>query len=213
MKDVSFSYTGEADILQNISLKIEPNEKVCVRGKDSSGKSTLLKLMTGSYTDFTGSIMIDDVPLGNYDLDSLRAQTGVLISQQDIFQGTLWDNIALGNPAVTMDVVREYAVKTGLNDFIATLKDGYDTVLDPTGKRLPRNVIHRILLVRALASKPRLLLLEEPWMHFSNGQRTQIMQLLTDLKNTTVVVVTNEEEFVQQCDKVIEMNENGSINN
>jgi len=65
MKDVSFSYTGEANILQNISLKIEPNEKVCISGKDSSGKSTLLKLMTGSYTDFNGSIMIDNVPLGN----------------------------------------------------------------------------------------------------------------------------------------------------
>lgn len=212
MKEVSFSYTGESDILKNLSLKIEPNEKVCITGKDSSGKSTLLKLMTGSYTDFNGSIMIDNVPLGNYNLDSLRAQTGVLISQQDIFQGTLWENIALGNPAVTLDAVRRFAEKTGLNDFIATLKDGYDTVLDPTGKRLPRNVIHRILLVRALAGKPKLLLLEEPWMNFSNEHRSQIIQLLKEIRNTTLVVVTNDEEYIQQCDKVIRMNENGGIN-
>ena len=137
LKDLSFSYTGVSDVLQNISLKIQPNEKVCISGKDSSGKSTLLKLMTGSYTDFTGSILIDDVPLGNYNLDSLRAQTGVLMNQQDIFQGTLLENIALGNPSVTMDAVKEYAAKTGLSDFIASLKDGYDTMLDPTGKRLP----------------------------------------------------------------------------
>jgi ATP-binding cassette, subfamily B, bacterial len=213
MQDVSFSYTDESDILQNISLKINPNEKVCISGKDSSGKSTLLKLMTGSYTDFNGSILIDDVPLGNYNLGSLRAQTGVLMSQQDIFQGTLLENIALGNPAITIDVVKEYAARTGLNDFIAALKDGYDTMLDPTGKRLARNVVHRILLVRALVSKPRLLLLEEPWMNMSREHRSQILQLLNEIKHTTLVVVTNDEEFIQQCDKVIVMNENGSINN
>jgi ATP-binding cassette subfamily B protein len=213
MKEVSFSYTGETDILQNISLKIETNEKVCISGKDSSGKSTLLKLMTGSYTDFNGSVLIDDIPLGNYNLASLRAQTGVLMSQQDIFQGTLLENIALGNPSVTIEAVKEYANKTGLTDFIASLKDGYDTMLDPTGKRLARNVVHRILLVRALVSKPRLLLLEEPWMNMSREHRRQILQLLNEIKNTTLVVVTNDEEFIQQCDKVIVMNENGSINN
>ena len=213
MKEVSFSYTGETNILQNISLKIEANEKVCISGKDSSGKSTLLKLMTGSYTDFNGSILVDDVPLGNYNLSSLRGQTGVLMSQQDIFQGTLLENIALGNPAITIDAVKEYAARTGLHDFIAALKDGYDTMLDPTGKRLARNVVHRILLVRALVSKPRLLLLEEPWMNMSREHRSQILQLLNEIKNTTLVVVTNDEEFIQQCDKVIVMNENGSINN
>jgi ATP-binding cassette, subfamily B, bacterial len=213
MKEVSFSYTGETDILQNISLKINPNERVCISGKDSSGKSTLLKLMTGSYTDFNGSILIDDVPLGNYNLASLRAQTGVLMSQQDIFQGTLLENIALGNPFITIDAVKEYANKTGLTDFIASLKDGYDTMLDPTGKRLARNVVHRILLVRALASKPRLLLLEEPWMNMSREHRSHILQLLNEIKNTTLVVVTNDQEFIQQCDKVIVMNENGSISN
>lgn len=168
--------------------------------------------MTGSYTDFTGSILIDDVPLGNYNLDSLRAQTGVLMNQQDIFQGTLLENIALGNPSVTMDAVKEYAAKTGLSDFIASLKDGYDTMLDPTGKRLPRNVVHRILLVRALVCKPRLLLLEEPWLNFNNEHRRQILQLLKEITNTTLVVVTNDEEYIQQCDKVIVMNENGSLN-
>ncbi len=212
MKEVSFSYNDETDILKNISLCIQPNEKVCIRGKDSTGKSTLLKLMSGSYTDFKGAILIDDVPLGNYNLDSLRVQTGVLINQQDIFQGTLWENIALGNPRISLATVNDCAGKVGLNDYIATLKDGYDTILDPTGKRLPRNVVQKILLVRALANQPRLLLLEEPWMNFSNIHRQQIIEMLTTIKNTTLVVVTNDDEFINQCDRVILMNENGSIN-
>jgi ATP-binding cassette subfamily B protein len=211
MKDVSFSYNDETDVLKNISLEIKPNEKICITGKNSSGKSTLLKLMTGSYSDFKGSIMIDDVPLGNIDLDSLREQTGVAMSQQDIFRGTLLENITLGDENISLETVKEFAGKTGLNDFISTVKDGYDTLLDPTGKRLPGNVVQRILLVRALVKKPRLLLLEEPWISFSNGHRNQIIQLLAGIKNTTMVVVSNDEEFAKQCDRVIVMNETGTI--
>jgi ABC-type bacteriocin/lantibiotic exporter with double-glycine peptidase domain len=211
MKEVSFSYNDETDVLKNISLEIKPNEKICITGKNSSGKSTLLKLMTGSYSDFKGSIMIDDLPLGNINLDSLREQTGVAMSQQDIFRGTLLENITLGNGNISLNTIKDYAEKAGLNDFIATVKDGYDTLLDPTGKRLPGNVVQRILLVRALVNKPRLLLLEEPWMSFSNGHRSQIMQLLAGIKNTTMVVVSNDEEFAKQCDRVIVLNETGTI--
>lgn len=213
MKDVSFSYNGEKNILNNISLEVKSNEKVCITGKDSSGKSTLLKVMTGAYTDFKGAILLDDIPVSNYDLDSLRAQTGVLLSQQDIFQGTLWENISLGNKSVSLETVKELSAKTGLTDFIATLKNGYDTLLDSTGKRLPRNVVHRILLVRALAANPRLLLLEEPWINFQENHRQQIMQLLTSLPNTTVVVVSNDDEFIKKCTKRIVVDENGSIRN
>lgn len=213
MRDLSFSYNDEVNILNNVSLQIQAGEKVGICGKDSSGKSTLLKLMTGSYSDFKGAFLLDDVPLGNYDLDSLRSKTGVLLSQQDIFQGTLWENIALGNPDVKMDDVKNCAAKVGLTDFIATLKEGYQTELDPTGRKLPRNVIQRILLVRALAGKPRLLLLEEPWMNFTDNHRQQVMKLLEEIENITVVVVTNDEEYLKKCMRIIEVDNNGSIKN
>lgn len=213
LKNVSFSYNDELDVLQNISLQINANEKICISGKDSSGKTTLLNLLTGSYTDFKGSILLDDVPISNYNLDSLRAKTGVLINQQDIFQGTLWENISLGNQQISYENVKDLATKTGLNDFIALLKEGYDTPLDPMGKRLPRNVVHRILLVRALANEPRLLLLEEPWLNFNTEQKKQVIQILTELKSTTVVVVTNDEDFAGRCNRIIELTEDGSLKN
>ena len=211
MKNLSFSYNDENDVLTNINLQLNANEKVCIQGKDSSGKSTLLRVLAGAYTGFNGSMMLNDVPLGNYNLNSVRSQIGVLINQQDIFNGTVWENISLGNESITMETVIDLAAKTGLNDFIATLKNGYDTVLDPTGKRLPRNVIHKILLVRALAGKPALLLLEEPWLQSENIYRQQIMQLLCNIENTTLVVVSNDEEFAGLCDKVVIIEE-GKIN-
>lgn len=207
MNNLSFSYNDQYYVLNNISCTVQPGEKVCIRGRDSSGKSTLLKLMTGSYTDFSGSILIDDVPLGNYNLDSLRMQTGVLLSEQDIFQGSLWENITLGNPSVSMDTVKALAAKVGLNDFIATLKNGYDSLLDPSGKRLPRNVVHRILLLRALAGQPRLLLLEEPWLHFNEQDRRQVISLLKELTHCSLVIVTNDQDCAQLCDRIIELDQ------
>ena len=109
-----------------------------------------------------------------------------------------------------MQVVIDLAAKTGLSDFIATLKNGYDTMLDPAGKRLSHNVVHKILLVRALAGKPRLLLLEDPWQQAEKEYRMQIIQLLTQIGNTTLVVVSNDEEFAGLCDKVIIM-EDGKV--
>ncbi len=212
MKNLSFSYNNETDILKNISLQVNPGEKIVITGKDSSGKSTLLKVMTGAYKDFKGALLIDNIPVGNYELDSLRSQTGVLLNQQEIFQGTLWENISLGNENISLKMVADYAAKTGLTEFIATLKDGYDTRLDPAGKKLPRNVMHKILLVRALAGHPRLLLLEDPWMNMDNSNRKQIMQLLIESKNTTVVVVTNDDEFMKQCDRIITIDDGSIIN-
>jgi len=211
LKDVSFSYNDERNVLQNINLNIEANEKICITGRESSGKSTLLRLLTGSYSDYKGSILFDDLPLGNYQLDSLRSKIGVLLNQQDIFQGTVWENITLGNENISTERIKELAAQTGLHDFIASQKDGLQTLLDPTGKRLSRNVIHRILLVRALALQPRLLLLEEPWMNLSPPQQNQIKKLLLNLNDTTVVVVSNDESFAKECDKIIVLNENGNI--
>ncbi len=211
MKNLSFSYNNENDVLRNISFQINPGEKVCIKGRDSSGKSSLLRVMAGAYTDFSGALLLDGVPMGNYDLGSVRSQIGVLISQQDIFHGTLWENIVLGSSGPSLETVNYYAARVGLNHFIATLKNGYDTMLDPTGKRLPRTVIHKILLVRALASKPRLLLLEEPWINSDHAFRPQILQLLGEIKNTTLVVVTNDEDFARQCDQVLIMEEGGIV--
>ncbi len=210
MQNLSFSYNNENNILQNISLAINAGEKVCIKGKDSSGKSSLLKVLAGAYPDFKGTFLLDGVPLGNYNLNSVRSQMGVLMNQQDIFNGTVWENIALGNKNISLETIMNASVKVGLNDFIATLKNGYDSMLDPTGKRLPRNVIHKILLVRALAGKPRLMLLEEPWQNLENGQRNQIIELLKEIKNTTIIVVSNDDDFAKQCDKILTI-EDGRI--
>ena len=202
-KDVSFSYQQDQPILKDISLTIKAGEKVSVTGREGSGKSTVLKLLTGAYPVFNGSVLINDTPIGNYSLGYLRSQTGIVLGQQDVFAGTLWENITLGSDNVDTAYLSQLVQRTGLSSFIASLKQGFDTELDPTGKRLPKNVVLKILLVRALVHKPRLLLLEDPWQGFDEETSRQVQHLLLNETDATVIVATNDVGFIQQCNQTI----------
>lgn len=204
-QNLYFGYEADKLVIKNVSFKITPGEKVCISGNDGSGKSTLLKLLTGVYKDFSGSLLVNNIPIGNYNLLSLRERTGILFPQENIFHGTLWENITMGRPGIDKDHINYLAGKTGLHTFLTTLPLGYDTELDPTGKRLPKNVIQKVLLVRALAHKPKLLILEEPWLGIEEQYRQDIQQLLLGSKDTTVIIAANDEIFAGRCNQSIHL--------
>lgn len=201
--DVSFAYQEDRPILKNISFKIKSGEKVSIAGKDGSGKSTVLKLLTGAYSGFNGAVLIDNIPIGNYSLEYLRSQIGIVLNQQDVFAGTVWENITMGAENVDAGYIFRLVQLTGLSYFIASLKQGFDTALDPTGKRLPKNVVLKILLIRALLHKPKLLLLEEPWQGIDDEATRQIQHLLLNETEATVIVATNDAQFISRCDQSI----------
>ncbi len=208
MNNLSFGYNSNDKVLNNVSFELTAGSKNVFMGSEGSGKSTVIRLFTGSYHNFEGSITIDGIPIGNYDPDSIRAHTGILFSQQDIFQGTLYDNIALGNSKITTADIIELAEKIGLKEFITGLKDGFDTLIEPTGRRLPGGVIRKILLLRALVANPRLLLLEEPWSGFDATSKELIRNyLLNQIPDTTCIIITNDASFANQCSYVVQMQE------
>jgi ATP-binding cassette, subfamily B, bacterial len=191
-------------IFNNVSFTAAANQKICIQGDEGAGKSTLLRLLAGSYDDFDGAILIDDIPIQNYNLQSLRLKTGIVISQQDIFEGTLMENICMGLEEVDIKDIQQLCKKTGLTEYISSLKNGFDTPLSATGRKLPGHAIKKILLVRALLNKPRLLLLEEPWLGLEKDNQQQIKQLLlTEMGKTTIVVITNDNDFAKACDKIV----------
>ncbi len=206
----SFNYPdASSNTLTNVSFSVAAGEKVSIQGNEGSGKSTLLRLLAGSYNNFDGAVLINDIPINNYNLPSLRSATGVVISQQDIFEGTLMDNICMGLQDVDMQELIALCNITGLTNFISTLKYGFDTPLFATGRKLPAHAIKKILLVRALINKPKLLLLEEPWIGLEQQYQHQIKDyLLTGIK-ATVLVITKDDAFAKACDKVIVLKENG----
>lgn len=209
VQNLSFGYIDSDSIVKNISLEAAPGEKVCITGNDGTGKSTLLRLLTGMYDDFEGNILFTGIPLKNYNLQQLRQKMGVMISQQDIFEGTLMENITMGLENPDMDELMYLCKKTGLSDFLNTLKMGFDTPLNTNGRKLSATVVRKILLVRALINKPALLLLEEPWLGLETQYQQQIKALLLqEMKNTTMFIISNEPEFAAACNKTIHMKNN-----
>lgn len=211
LRNLSFGYEKERPVLQNISLEVKAGEKVCVSGSYGSGKSTLLKVLTGTYQPHEGVISFDGISLPNYNKDMLRLKTGVLFDSLDIFEGSLLENISMGREDISIEYIMEMAGKVGLKEFIESLPEGLSLALHPTGKRLPGKIVTKILLLRALVGKPRLLLLEEPFLGLEEKFVQQVKQLLIEeLKTTTVLVVTNDKSFAEKCDKVIHL-ENGIL--
>ena len=204
-RNLSFGYEAEKPILAKLSFTIQNGEKVAITGNDGSGKSTLLRLLLGVYKDFNGSLSVQGIPIGNYNLESLRRKIGILFPQENIFHGTLWENITMGQEDIDKAYLIELSTQIGLQPFIASLPFGYDTDLDPTGIRLPRNVIQKILLLRALAHRPRLLVMEEPWQGIEDHNKNNIQELLLGLKSITVVIATSDDAFARRCDQAIHL--------
>jgi ABC-type bacteriocin/lantibiotic exporter with double-glycine peptidase domain len=210
-ENISYSYTDKQPVLHDLDFEFQPGQLICIQGKAGTGKSTLLRLLDGAYTDFTGSLQIDNVPIRNFDLNSLRSQIGILLHQHDIFQGSLWENITMGRENVPIETVVQLFQKVSLSSYFATLPKGFDTELDPTGQRLPRQIIHKILLVRALIGSPRFLLLEEPWSGMDSATKNKIIELINQYKSSTRVIVSNDEAFASTCDQVFVMTEEGKL--
>lgn len=210
-ENISYSYTDKQPVLHDLDFEFQPGQLICIQGKAGTGKSTLLRLLDGAYTDFTGSLQIDNVPIRNFDLNSLRSQIGILLHQHDIFQGSLWENITMGRENVSIETVVQLFQKVSLSSYFATLPKGFDTELDPTGQRLPRQIIHKILLVRALIGSPRFLLLEEPWSGMDSATKNKIIELINQYKSSTRVIVSNDEAFASTCDQVFVMTEEGKL--
>ncbi len=208
---VSFGYNDEEKVLNKISFNISPGQMVCLNGASGSGKTTILRLLSGAYKNFDGNVLVDGIPIGNYDLKSLRGNTGILLSQQDIFQATLLENITLGNEAITIENINELSEKVGLSDFIKNNKEGFDTLLDPLGKRLSKKERQNILLLRALVGSARLLLLEEPFDHLNEQQKASIIELLKANKKHTIIITSQKEDTANFCDVVFTLNEGNII--
>lgn len=202
-RDLSFAYNKDQVILKHVDMRIPAGKLVCIAGPEGSGKSTLLRLLTGSFSEFDGKILINGLPIGNYSLDSLRNATGIYFSQQEIFEGTLWENVSLGNCAYTPQEMIRLAEKIGLGNFIAEQPKGFETYIDPTGRRLSKTTTQRILFLRALAGKPKLLLLEEPWEGMDDSSKISMIRFLQqDLRDCTIVVAASDPELMQTADIV-----------
>ena len=207
--DFSFTYPDGKKALQNINLDIPANSTVCVSGVEGSGKTTLLKLLGSNYLDFTGSFMLNNIPIRSYNLQAIRSHTGMYLNLQDLFKGSLLENISMGRKYISTEKILETAEHLGMKNFLTSLPFGLETHIDPLGRKLASTMIKKILLLRVFANEPFLLILEEPWLSLEEPIKTNMQTyLLGKHRNATVIIATNDLSFAKQCDYHI-MLENG----
>ena len=193
-KKVNFAYPDGNTILHNINFNIEPGQIALLTGSSGSGKSSLFRLLTGAFKSFDGEVLIDGLPISNFRLSSLREQTGVLLNQQDIFRGTLLENITMGDTSISISEIMGIAEYTGLIPFIQSQSHGFDTLLDPLGKRLSQSIRQRILLTRSLMGKSRLLLLEEPFLQLSLDEKKLLIQYIKTQRKSTAIIISKVQD-------------------
>jgi ATP-binding cassette subfamily B protein len=203
VKNLNFKFIDSRPLLENLNFDIQPGTKICVMGDGGSGKSILLELIGGTMKDFEGIINVNNIPINNINQIEYRKNIGIFYNEQDIFDGTIYDNICMGNENITPNQIMQYAEILGVKEYISQLPEGLYSILQPTGKGLSTIIAKKILLLRAITNHPELLLLDEPFELAGAESSMRISKYLIELKNTTCVIVSGYLPFAKQADLII----------
>ena len=204
---VSFAYPARGQpVLDGLSLVLEPGELVALIGESGVGKSTVAALMIGLLAPGAGAVTLDGVDLACYDLAAWRRAVAWVPQRPTMFRGTVAENILLGRPGAPGRAVDEAAACAGADTFIATLPDGYDTLIGDGGRALSPGERRRIALARALVRDAPVVVLDEPTADLDPASVAVVSGAVERLaQDRTVLLITHRPELVSHADRVIEL--------
>jgi subfamily B ATP-binding cassette protein HlyB/CyaB len=212
LRNVSLRYRIDAaDALKNVTLSIKPGEVIGFVGHSGSGKSTLAKVIQRLYSPQAGQVMLDGVDVAQLDPGWLRRQIGVVLQENILFNRTIHENIALGEPAMPRALVMRAAKLAGADEFIAQLPQGYDTMIEERGANLSGGQRQRIAIARALATNPRILILDEATSALDYESERIIQENMRAIATgRTVIIIAHRLAAIRPCERIVGM-ENGEI--
>ncbi|MCB9335851.1 MAG: ATP-binding cassette domain-containing protein [Flavobacteriales bacterium] len=214
-KDLSYNLiigSQKEQILNNINFELKEGASMCVAGLSGSGKSFLLQVLSGLYDDFSGAVVVNGLPIGSLCKENLRTYIGDNLSKEDIFKGSLYENISLGKKFVNIEDVRNAAQVVGLCDYIESLPEGYNTILLSEGKNLPKILQLKIILARSIVGNPKLILLEDNFKQLPEMDRNRFINYLLDKdKKWTVIAISNEKEIASKFDKILVLSKGSQL--
>ena len=201
---VSFAYDTSMPILKDVSFNISPGEKLAIVGPTGSGKSTLIRLL-GRFYDFADNqIFLDGIDLNHIHSSDLRRRVGVVLQDFHIFSGSIYDNIALGNPRVTRERAIEAAKTVNAHDFISQLPLAYDSPLTERGQNLSQGQRQLLAFARVLAANPEILVLDEATANIDTETELLIQEAVERLtKGRTSIIIAHRLQTIQEADRVL----------
>jgi ABC-type bacteriocin/lantibiotic exporter with double-glycine peptidase domain len=175
-------------VLRDISVTIEPGQKIALVGRTGSGKSTLAMLLLGLYQPTNGDILYDGQPFRHLNYRSLRSQFGVVLQEAFVFSGSIRENIAFNTPGLALDRVKDAARLAAIHDEIMQMPMGYETWVAEGGSGLSGGQRQRLAIARALARTPAILMLDEATSHLDVVTEGWVDQHLSRLACTRIVI-------------------------
>ena len=206
IKELNYTYPGGTDkALNNISLSFACGQKICIAGGNESGKTTLTNTISGINHNYTGAITINGFSLRDVDLVNVRDKIAKNVSQEDIFEGTILENITVGKPQVTAKDAAEALVRVGIADKVNMLPNGMNTDVVSGGKGFSSSFVNKLILARCLVKKPKLLILNDFFGFFERSEKEKLIELVTQQDICTVIAVSNDPMVMAACDRVVVM--------
>ena len=210
-KNVSFSYNGQAEVLNSISFESLNGSVTALIGSSGSGKSTIAGLVMAFLNPTSGQVLIDGIDLSKVDLKSFRSQLGVVLQDDFLYEGTIKENILFSRPEATEKELLEAVKGAYVNEFTDRLENGLNTVIGERGVKLSGGQRQRISIARALLAKPKIVILDEATSNLDTQSEAFIQKSLAVLmKDRTTFVIAHRLSTIQNADQILVI-EDGNI--
>ncbi len=203
IKDLTFSYESNVNILEEVSMTIEPGEFIGIVGESGCGKSTFIKILLGFYNGVSGDITINGVNKNSLSLREFRNNIAYVPQDCHLFSGTIEENIRYGNQNATMEDVKEASKMANAHEFIMAMDNGYATMLDELGENISGGQKQRIAIARALLSSANILIMDEVTSALDSDTEELIKGTLDKLRgDKTIIVVSHKYSTIAKADRI-----------
>ncbi len=213
-ENVSFKYSEDAEknALEGINLHIKSGETIGIIGGTGSSKSSLVQLIPRLYDATGGTVKVGGADVKNYDIATLRNAVAVVLQKNELFSGTIADNLRWGNPDATDEELREACKMAAADDFIESFPDGYDTYIEQGGTNVSGGQKQRICIARALLKKPKVLILDDSTSAVDTKTDAMIRAAFASyIPETTKIIIAQRISSVESADRIVVMDD-GKIN-
>ncbi len=207
-KNVCFEYTPDHPVLKNLNLTINKNETLAIVGNSGGGKSTLVNLIPRFYDIKSGSITLDGIDIRDYTIQSLRHNIAMVFQDNFLFSGTIRENIMMGNPSATEEELNRAIESAHLEEMLAELPEGLDTLLGERGLTLSGGQRQRVAIARAMIKNTPIVILDEATSALDNKSEAIVQKALDNLiQNKTVFVIAHRLSTIKNADRIAVINE------
>lgn len=208
LRNISFSYPNRANVLEDISLKIEKGSRVAIIGESGSGKSTLMDILMGLYLPTAGNFLLNGESIDIFEINSYRSRVGYVPQESNLFEASIRENLLWANPRASSKQIQEALKISNCDQFIKKMPNGIDTQAGFMGNKLSGGQKQRLALARALIINPEIIFLDEATSSLDVESEQYIKNAINALPATiTVVVIAHRLSAIEHCDKFYKIND------